>query len=56
MTEEMQLVHHKFCGHKIHPDTETLIIGTFNPETRDNSADFFIAAEEITCGDFCLLR
>lgn len=27
--------------HQINPETETLIIGTFNPETADNDAQFF---------------
>lgn len=37
----MTLVRHRFLNHKINPKTETLIIGTFNPDTADNQADFF---------------
>jgi G:T/U-mismatch repair DNA glycosylase len=32
---------HKFVNKKIDPDTEILIIGTFNPDTAGNEADFF---------------
>lgn len=35
------LVHHRFSEHVIPTDTEIIIIGTFNPETPENSADFF---------------
>jgi hypothetical protein len=37
-------IEHKFLDHKIDPQTETLIIGTFNPKdsaTLSNDADFF---------------
>jgi G:T/U-mismatch repair DNA glycosylase len=34
-------VQHRFLNHQINPNTETLIIGTFNPETSDNDAEFF---------------
>ncbi len=34
-------IKHKFLTHKIHPETETLIIGTFNPNAEKNQADFF---------------
>jgi G:T/U-mismatch repair DNA glycosylase len=37
----MTKIKHRFSNHKIDPKTETLIIGTFNPETSKNSADFF---------------
>lgn len=37
----MITVKHRFLNHQISPDTETLIIGTFNPETPDNTAEFF---------------
>lgn len=37
----MLTVQHRFLDHQINPETETLIIGTFNPETTDNDADFF---------------
>lgn len=32
---------HRCADHKIDPATETLIIGTFNPDTKSNLADFF---------------
>jgi G:T/U-mismatch repair DNA glycosylase len=38
---EKVVVHHRFKGRKVNPETETLIIGTFNPETASNTADFF---------------
>jgi G:T/U-mismatch repair DNA glycosylase len=38
---EMPILNHKFSDHKINPETETLIIGTFNPETEGNEAEFF---------------
>lgn len=34
-------IQHRFLGHQINPKTETLIIGTFNPEIPDNDAEFF---------------
>ena len=34
-------VKHKFLNHTINPATETLIVGTFNPEANDNTAEFF---------------
>jgi len=37
----MTIVKHRFSNHKISPDTETLIIGTFNPDTPGNDAEFF---------------
>ncbi|MEO8087519.1 MAG: hypothetical protein ABI763_11900 [Bacteroidota bacterium] len=37
----MPFVKHRFSEHNISPRTEILIIGTFNPETPNNSADFF---------------
>ena len=37
----MITVQHRFLNHKINPKTETLIIGTFNPETEENEAEFF---------------
>ncbi len=37
----MATIKHRFLTHQINPDTETLIIGTFNPDTNDNKADFF---------------
>jgi len=46
MTEQIEVgrIEHKFLDHKIDPQTETLIIGTFNPKdtaTLRNDADFF---------------
>ena len=37
----MQIIKHKFSNYKINSNTETLIVGTFNPETKKNPADFF---------------
>jgi G:T/U-mismatch repair DNA glycosylase len=37
----MKLVKHKFLDHQINPNTETFIIGTFNPDTDSNQAEFF---------------
>ena len=37
----MIIIQHRFLDHIIDPETETLIIGTFNPETADNKAEFF---------------
>jgi len=37
----MAMVKHKFLNHIIQSDTEILIIGTFNPETPGNEAEFF---------------
>lgn len=37
----MTIVKHRFQKHEINPETETLIIGTFNPDTSENVADFF---------------
>jgi hypothetical protein len=34
-------VRHRFIDYRPHPETELLIIGTFNPETPENPADFF---------------
>ena len=34
-------IHHRFKGRTVNPETKTLIIGTFNPETPQNKADFF---------------
>lgn len=35
------VVTHKFLSHSIDPETETLIVGTFNPLADGNKADFF---------------
>jgi len=37
----MTKIRHRFINHKINPKTEILIIGTFNPDTPENIADFF---------------
>jgi G:T/U-mismatch repair DNA glycosylase len=37
----MAIVQHKFLNHTISPNTETLIIGSFNPNAEDSKADFF---------------
>lgn len=37
----MPVIHYRFRDHKINPLTETLIVGTFNPEAENNPADFF---------------
>ena len=38
---DMIIVKHRFLDHQVNPETETLIIGTFNPETTNNDAEFF---------------
>ncbi|MDQ0110517.1 G:T/U-mismatch repair DNA glycosylase [Chitinophaga terrae (ex Kim and Jung 2007)] len=37
----MTKIRHRFINHNINPKTETLVIGTFNPDTEENIADFF---------------
>jgi G:T/U-mismatch repair DNA glycosylase len=37
----MSCVKHRFFNYKINPNTETLIVGTFNPESEENQAEFF---------------
>jgi len=37
----MTKIRHRFIDHVINPETETLVIGTFNPDTEENIADFF---------------
>jgi G:T/U-mismatch repair DNA glycosylase len=37
----MTAIRHRLLEHEINPETETLVIGTFNPDTTDNKADFF---------------
>ncbi len=37
----MTIISHKFLDHQIDPETEVLIIGTFNPKTDENQAEFF---------------
>jgi G:T/U-mismatch repair DNA glycosylase len=37
----MTKIRHRFINHKINPKIETLVVGTFNPDTEENNADFF---------------
>lgn len=37
----MTKISHKFLNHEINQKTEILVIGTFNPNAKDNEADFF---------------
>lgn len=37
----MTIIKHRFLTYEINPDTEILIIGTFNPDAKDNKAEFF---------------
>jgi G:T/U-mismatch repair DNA glycosylase len=37
----MTKIQHRFLDHQIDPETEILIMGTFNPEIADNEAEFF---------------
>jgi G:T/U-mismatch repair DNA glycosylase len=37
----MTIIKHRFFQHKINTNTETLIVGTFNPDTADNEAEIF---------------
>jgi len=37
----MKTIRHKHLSHQINSETEILIIGTFNPDTEKNPADFF---------------
>jgi G:T/U-mismatch repair DNA glycosylase len=37
----MTRVYHRFLNHQIDINTEILIVGTFNPETENNEAEFF---------------
>lgn len=34
-------IRHRMAGHTIDPETEILLLGTFNPDTPGNAADFF---------------
>lgn len=49
MTEAMksgnERVKHKFLSHQIDPNTSILIIGTFNPCSPNNNADFFYSRQ-----------
>jgi len=42
----MTRVKHRFINHTINPETETLVIGTFNPDTEKNIADFFYGRQK----------
>ena len=37
----MTIIKHRFLSHEINSATEILIIGTFNPDAKDNKAEFF---------------
>jgi len=37
----MITIQHKFLSHKVSNEAETLIIGTFNPDVKNNEADFY---------------
>ncbi len=37
----MSTIKHRFLNYKINPKTKILILGTFNPDTEKNEADFF---------------
>jgi G:T/U-mismatch repair DNA glycosylase len=39
-------IKHLSLNYKLQPDTETLIIGTFNPDAPGNSADFFYGRKQ----------
>lgn len=39
--EPFKTIKHKFRDHKISPNTETLILGTFNPDYSGSEIDFF---------------
>jgi G:T/U-mismatch repair DNA glycosylase len=38
-------IRHRMEWHEVNSNTEILIVGTFNPETQGNSADFFYGRE-----------
>jgi G:T/U-mismatch repair DNA glycosylase len=40
-TMTMTKIRHRFIDHQINPKTEILVMGTFNPDTEENIADFF---------------
>jgi len=50
-TKKMTTIKHKFRDHKINPLTEILVVGTFNPETVENIAEFFTADKETIFGN-----
>lgn len=37
----MKIIKHRFENRPVNPDSEVLIVGTFNPETPGNEAEFF---------------
>lgn len=43
-------IKHRFIKQFIIPSTETLVIGTFNPESIENTADFFYGMPRIFLG------
>ena len=44
-TMNKKIVRHRFENHEMNSDTEILIVGTFNPETKNNPAKFFYGRE-----------
>ncbi len=42
---------HKFLPRKLNPDTEILVIGTFNPDIPSNSAAFFYSRGHTAFGE-----
>ena len=42
----MTKIRHRFIDHNLNPKTETLVIGTFNPDTEENIADFFYGRQK----------
>lgn len=42
----MKKIQHKFLYHQIDPKTEILIIGTFNPDSENNEANFFYSRKQ----------
>ncbi|WP_281541568.1 hypothetical protein [Maribacter aestuarii] len=40
-------VPHIFVDHKVNPSSEILILGTFNPKTEANDADFFYSRKNV---------
>lgn len=43
--QTMTTIRHKFRDHKINPQTEILVVGTFNPDTIENIAEFFYSRQ-----------
>ncbi len=42
----MPRIRHKFQHHQLNPETETLIVGTFNPDAPSNYARFFYGRDQ----------